>query len=77
MTGWKSEMKKICGIICIILLVLTLILILRGSEDTWIKDERGCWIKHGNPSQTPDYVLEQQNLTNCSEKIIASIQPEK
>lgn len=56
-------------------LLMILLLFLRSPEDSWIKDERGCWIKHGMPSQTPDYVLEQQNLTNCSEKIIS--QPEK
>jgi hypothetical protein len=72
MTGWKSKMKNLYWIIGIILLVLVLLLILRSPEDSWIKDERGCWIKHGNPSSTPSYVLEQQNTTNCSEKTVGS-----
>jgi hypothetical protein len=70
-------MKNLFWIIGIILLVLILLLILRSPEDSWIKDERGCWIKHGMPSTTPDYVLEQQNLTNCSENVVAAIQPEE
>jgi len=62
-------------VLCLVLLIV-LLLFLRSPEDSWIKDERGCWIKHGMPSQTPDYVLEQQNLTNCSEKIIAPVHPD-
>lgn len=45
------------------------LLLLRGfsGEDSWIKDSNGIWIKHGNPSETPDYVLEQQKaLLNCA-----------
>lgn len=34
----------------------------RGSEDTWIKDSRGVWVKHGNPRNTPQEVKEQQDL---------------
>jgi len=37
-----------------------------GSEDSWIKDSRGVWVKHGAPSETPDYVTEQQEIINCS-----------
>jgi hypothetical protein len=61
-------MKKIYWIlIVIVILVIGFIMIFRpGGEDSWIKDSRGVWIKHGAPSETPDYVLEQQEIINCS-----------
>jgi hypothetical protein len=34
----------------VLLIVLVIVLALRGSEDTWIKDSSGNWQKHGNPS---------------------------
>ena len=37
-----------------------------GSEDSWIKDSKGVYVKHGNPSTTPDYVSEQQGVINCA-----------
>lgn len=40
--------------------------IIGGSEDSWIKDFRGIYIKHGNPSEIPIYVTEQQNIINCA-----------
>ncbi len=40
--------------------------VIGGDEDSWIKDSRGVWIKHGYPSETPDYVLEQQEAINCA-----------
>jgi hypothetical protein len=58
----KRKNLIIFGII--ILVILIGILLIRtfssGGEDNWIKDERGVYIKHGNPSSTPDYVSEQQ-----------------
>lgn len=62
-------MKKISwiGIIIILILIVAgLRLFWAGGEDSWIKDEKGIWIKHGNPSQTPDYVTEQQNAITCA-----------
>jgi len=35
--------------------------ILGGDEDSWIKDEKGQYVEHGNPSETPDYIKEQQD----------------
>jgi len=51
-------------IILVIIIIGILLLVLRGNEDSWIKDNRGVYIKHGNPSlsETPDYVLEQQEV---------------
>lgn len=53
-------------IIVIILIILFFIIFRVGGEDSWIKDSRGIWIKHGNPSETPNYVLEQQGIINCA-----------
>jgi len=65
-----KKMKKIYLIIGIILLLIVGWLVIRfiigGPEDDWIKDSKGVWIKHGNPSETPAYVLEQQELIDCS-----------
>ena len=56
-------MKRIyLFVIGVLILILLALIVLRGSEDSWIKDSRGVYIKHGMPSQTPEYVLEQQKL---------------
>ncbi len=53
-------MNKLIFIIIAIFFSAGIFLFLRGSEDSWIKDGKGIWIKHGNPSDTPNYVSEQQ-----------------
>lgn len=54
-------------IILILIVIFVIVFIfLRGNEDTWIKDSRGVWIRHGNPSNTPEKVLEQQEAINCA-----------
>ncbi len=40
--------------------------IIGGSEDDWIKDEKGAYVKHGAPSETPGYVKEQQDAVSCA-----------
>lgn len=40
--------------------------ILGGSEDSWIKDEKGVYVKHGQPAETPNYVKEQQESIVCA-----------
>jgi len=52
--------------IVIAILVIGIMVFRPGGEDSWIKDERGVWIKHGNPSKTPDYVLEQQEIIDAA-----------
>jgi hypothetical protein len=63
-------MEKIYLIIGIIFLLIFGWIFIRffigGDEDDWIKDSRGVWIKHGNPSETPTYVFEQQEAINCA-----------
>ncbi|MFA5992644.1 MAG: hypothetical protein WC796_02990 [Candidatus Pacearchaeota archaeon] len=60
----KKSSKLIIGIAIVIIILAIIFLILRSSEDDWIKDSRGVWIKHGNPDQTktPNYVTQQQAL---------------
>ena len=54
-------MKRKYKVLIIAGLILAIILFfLRGSEDTWIKNENGEYIEHGTPSEVPDYVAEQQ-----------------
>jgi len=53
-------MKKLYFIISILLVLAVIFLYFRINEDNWIKDEKGIYVKHGNPSETPDYVLGQQ-----------------
>ncbi len=50
-------------IIGIIALIIIFVLVFRpGGEDSWIKDKRGVWIKHGVPPKTPEEVREQEEL---------------
>lgn len=68
----KKINKKLIKIIIIpvvfifILILILNFIVLRMDEDSWIKDSRGVWIKHGNPSVTPSYVFEQQEVINCA-----------
>jgi hypothetical protein len=59
-------MKKIFWISIGLFVLVVVLLFLRGNEDSWIKDARGVYVKHGNPASVPDYVTEQQNVTSCA-----------
>lgn len=60
----NKKIKKTYWIIGIILIIIIGCCFIRfvagGGEDTWIKDERGVYVKHGNPSGIPEYVAAQQ-----------------
>ena len=43
--------------------------VIGGDEDSWIKDEKGIWVKHGNPSETPDYVAEQKVIISKASEL--------
>ncbi|MBU2053301.1 MAG: hypothetical protein KJ721_03590 [Nanoarchaeota archaeon] len=64
MIDWKN--KKLIWIIGIVLVLFVIMIVVRSPEDDWVKDSRGVWIKHGSPSGTPDYVLEQQSIVECT-----------
>jgi hypothetical protein len=53
----------------ILIVIFGMFLILRGNEDSWIKNSMGVYIKHGNPSKTPIYVKEQQDAINCAKDL--------
>jgi len=63
-------MRKLLLILLILIVCGAILLSFRflfgGSEDDWIKDERGVWVKHGNPSAIPQEVQEQQNAITSS-----------
>jgi hypothetical protein len=69
----RDDKKKVLIIIIILLILMGIFSILRfslnGGEDTWIKDSRGVWIKHGNPSEIPDYVKEQQEIIQGAKEL--------
>ena len=46
MKNWQ----KIALTVAIVIVALGLLVLMRGNEDTWIKDSTGNWIKHGNPA---------------------------
>ena len=65
-------MKKWLAIgILIFLAVIISIVFLRGSEDSWIKDKNGIYVKHGVPSETPTEVYEQQQAIECARGLYA------
>jgi hypothetical protein len=72
----RRTKKIVFGSIIVFLVVLTVILILRffffGSEDTWIRDEKGVYVKHGNPSSTPEEVENQQKVIKAAVQIYNS-----
>lgn len=74
-------MKRLYLILIIsagVLLIIGFFIALRiGGEDSWIKNEKGVWIKHGNPSETPAYVLEQQEAVNCAFEMFDNFNEEK
>jgi hypothetical protein len=66
----KIKKNYIYTIIGIILLLISAWILLRfiigGNEDAWIKDSRGVYVKHGNPSETPGYVVWQKAAIACA-----------
>ncbi len=63
-------MKKLYLILIIIGIILigwfSVRFIFGGSEDDWIKDEKGVYVKHGTPAEVPNYIKEQQEAVMCT-----------
>jgi hypothetical protein len=63
-------MKKLylflIGIGILIIGLLCFRFILGGDEDSWIKDSRGVWVKHGNPLLVPAFVENQNRAVSCA-----------
>lgn len=51
----KNKFKIIWIVIGVIILLGIVLILLRGNEDSWIKDKNGNYVKHGNlQSEAPD-----------------------
>jgi len=58
----------IIGIVLLLILISWIFVrfVVGGSEDNWIKDEKGIYVKHGNPKETPGYVIWQKAAIACA-----------
>jgi len=65
----KRTLIIILAIIGAGILIMVGLRFLSGPEDTWVKDNRGVWIKHGAPTSTPKEVSQQQKLMIAAEKL--------
>jgi len=66
--GRMENKYKIYWIALGMVIVVTFLLI-GESENFWIKDARGVWIKHGTPLGNPSYVSEQQKVIEDALKL--------
>lgn len=62
----KTITVLVVAIVLLVMLVSAFRFILNGGEDAWIKNEKGIWIKHGHPVETPNEVIAQKQIINCS-----------
>ena len=75
------KIKKIYLIIGIVILLLIagwifVRFVIGRDEDSWIKDEKGIYVKHGNPSETPAYVAWQQAAIACASDLFNNMTEE-
>ena len=54
------KLRLPAAIVCLLILTLSLARLFSGPEDTWIKNEKGEWVKHGHPSGSPPAVDYQE-----------------
>lgn len=76
----KTKKRKTWALVLAIILITGgMFLLIRGisGEDSWIQDSRGVYIKHGNPSSTPNYVLQQQEVINCASEKFNNLTEER
>jgi hypothetical protein len=57
------------SIAVIFVFIIGVFLFFKMQEDSWVKDLRGVYVTHGNPSQTPNEVIMQQLAINDSLKL--------
>jgi len=53
----------------IVIVIILAIFLLRGDEDSWIKDSNGSFVKHGNPSAVSDKITMQENALRCAHEL--------
>lgn len=66
MKNMRKMIWIIAAVVAVIVLLGIVLLVLRGNEDSWIQDDRGIWVKHGNPAEIPKYVVNQYAVMFCS-----------
>ncbi len=62
----KRLLFLLIAIIIVVIIVIALLRVGNSGEDSWIKNEKGIYVKHGNPAKTPNEVLEQQVAISCA-----------
>jgi hypothetical protein len=63
----KKGMLILGGIIALIVIALICLrLFVGGGEDNWITDDKGIYVKHGDPASMPDYVTQQKEAITCA-----------
>ncbi len=64
----KKKPKYWALALAVILISAGIFLLIRAisGEDSWIKDSRGVYVKHGSPASVPDYVSEQKEAVECA-----------
>lgn len=56
----KALSVSVVAIILGVILVIGVVLLLDLVGDRWTKDKKGVWVKQGEPKETPQEVLRQQ-----------------
>lgn len=75
----KIKKKLLLSVIFAVALLLLAVFLLRlfsGDEDSWIKDSRGVYVKHGAPSALPEEVRKQQDAIKSALQIYNAKKPE-
>lgn len=62
----SSPNKSILIALVILIVLAVTFLLVRGKEDTWIRDENGKWVTHGNPSASAPGVSDVKDYISCS-----------
>jgi len=69
----KSKYVKISIAVFVLVLIAVVILVLRANEDNWITDEKGVYVPHGAPDETPDKVIMQEDALGCATQLYADL----
>jgi len=64
-----KNIKIVYWIIAAIVLLVVITLLIRGSEDNWIKNSRGVYIEHGHPKNMPQEVEDQQRIIEAAQSL--------
>ncbi len=68
----KNLLFSVLFAVVLLILAVFLLRFFSGDEDTWIKDARGIYIKHGVPSSLPDEVKKQQYTISLAQQMYNS-----